>query len=295
MVESLPPTFLFMVSFLIPIYNYNIVALAQNLCKQAEQLSIDYELLAIDDCSPNETIKQENKAIENLPNTRYILLNTNFGRSKIRNFLANEAKGDWLLFLDCDTEIIKDNFVKSYLDNTDKADVICGGIAYKDIKDVEKQFLLHTLFGTKRESHKNHFMTGNFFIKKEIFSVVNFNENILGYGHEDTLFGIELKDKNYTILCIDNSILHLGLKNTDKFIEDTIQACINLKKLYKNPDYHNKLQNLHIIKTYNKLHFKPLYRLILNWLQPFCKQQLKSDKPKLFFLDLIKLNAILKK
>jgi len=41
----------------------------------------------------------------------YIQLDNNIGRAKIRNLFLKYAKYDYLLFLDCDTFIISDDFV----------------------------------------------------------------------------------------------------------------------------------------------------------------------------------------
>ena len=52
----------------------------------------------------------ENRIIQNLENVIYRELPQNLGRSKIRNVLGKAAKFDYLLFLDCDSKVVSDNY-----------------------------------------------------------------------------------------------------------------------------------------------------------------------------------------
>jgi hypothetical protein len=60
----------------------------------------------------------------------YLEFDFNIGRSKIRKPFADVAKGQWLLFLDCDVMVDDPNYLKSYIDNLHYAKVICGGRKY---------------------------------------------------------------------------------------------------------------------------------------------------------------------
>ena len=91
-----------MLSILIPTYNYNIEALVSELHAQSSACNIDFEILCYDDSSTNLEIIASNKTINLLKNTTYKFLDTNIGRSSIRNLLAKNAKFDLLLFLDAD-------------------------------------------------------------------------------------------------------------------------------------------------------------------------------------------------
>ncbi|MBQ9253182.1 MAG: glycosyltransferase [Bacteroidales bacterium] len=288
-----------MISFLLPIYNYNVVCLVKNLTTQAKELNIPYEVLAYDDCSTIKKIQKENEEIAKIENVQYVLLNENHGRSKIRNLLARESRGEWLLFLDCDSKV-NNTFIYNYLQTSKNCDcdVICGGTEYQERKEIRKEYLLHWTNGKEREYHRKQFTTNNFFIKKEVFNMLQFNENLSQYGHEDTLFGIELKENNYKIAYIDNPVTHLGLKNTDKFINDTILACENLKSLYNNNLYRDKIKDLSLVKAHKSLekyHLRKLYLLCFSIIKPICIKQLHSSKPILTLLDLLKLYYFTKK
>ena len=67
---------------------------------QAALLSdFEYEILVADDGRDLSTITA-NRKINEIENCRYIEREKNVGRSAIRNFLAKEAKYEWLLFID---------------------------------------------------------------------------------------------------------------------------------------------------------------------------------------------------
>ena len=101
-----------MLSILIPVYNYDCSELVAALDKQAVRLNINYEILVADDAS-EESFRQRNRVINERPNCRYIELSENVGRSRIRNILASEAQYGYLLFMDCDGVVVRDDFLKT--------------------------------------------------------------------------------------------------------------------------------------------------------------------------------------
>ncbi|MCQ2327584.1 MAG: glycosyltransferase [Bacteroidales bacterium] len=286
-----------MISFLVPIYNFNVVKLIQDLVQQSLDLGEEYEILAYDDCSPTLSIKEENKEINLLQNVKYVLLEENLGRSKIRNLLAQESKGDILLFLDCDSGIVRNNFVQKYLEAIKRSDVVVGGTVYNNKESIKKEYLLHWANGKNREEGKKHFTTNNFCIKKSVFQAIQFSSNLTGYGHEDTIFGCELAKRKHSISFVDNPVEHLGLKDSNKFIADTIHACENLAKLYTNPQYKDYLSNISLVKAFEriqKLHLVKIYSFCFMLIRPICIRQIKSRKPNLKLLDLLKLQSFCK-
>lgn len=68
--------------------------------------------------------------IKELSNVNYIIREKNIGRAAIRNFLAQQAQYEWLLFLDGDIMVERTRFIEKYLD-TD-FHVIVGGIQVYD-------------------------------------------------------------------------------------------------------------------------------------------------------------------
>jgi glycosyltransferase involved in cell wall biosynthesis len=68
-----------------------------------------------------------NRSINALPHCRYVFKEVNEGRAAIRNFLAQQAQGEWLLLLDADLTMIDDHFLEKYIEAMKQADVVCGG------------------------------------------------------------------------------------------------------------------------------------------------------------------------
>lgn len=292
-----------MISFLIPIFNYDITSLVDEIIRSAEYAQVEYEILAYDDGSNVNFCKVKNAVLEQMPKVKYKLLEKNIGRSAIRNLLAKDAQGEWFCFVDCDSGLNNNiEFVKNYIDNSKEQDIICGGRIYKPFEKVEKDFVLHWKSGVERENinsqkHKPAFLTCNFFIRKKVFDEIKFDENIKQYGHEDTIFGIMLEQKDYKVLYINNPVIHLDLKNTERFLSDTRKAQENLKHLYLQPQYKNLLKNLRIIKAYNflrKIYMDKIFLCFAFLMKPFVLWRLKIENPSLVLLDFYKLYIFIK-
>ena len=290
-----------MLSILIPAYNYNVTKLVGDLHTQAKSLDIDFEIIIAEDGS--QTFLEENQNLQSLPNVVYIGLKENIGRAKIRNFLAKTTKYPYLLFMDCDVKVIDNQFVKKYLDIL-PADVVIGGYAYSQTAP-EKTQILRWQYGLQREvksaNERNKmpnksFSTFNFLIKKEIFNTVQFDESISGYGHEDTMFGWELKKKNIMVLHIDNPLLQESPDETAVFLKKTENSVQNLWLLYqKTPDKKDFSKDNHLLKTYISLKKYRLTFLISPFFGLFGKylyKNLCSEKPRMMFFDLYKLGIL---
>lgn len=102
-------------SILIPTYDFVCYPLVLSLHGQAEALGIDYEILVAEDGSKQQDRVVANLKINELPHCRHLRRTENAGRAAIRNLLADEAQGEWLLFLDSDAKVEKPDFLAAYL------------------------------------------------------------------------------------------------------------------------------------------------------------------------------------
>lgn len=284
-----------MISILIPIYNENCVNLVNDLSNQAKNLDCDWEILVFDDCSPKKY--EENKTLLTFQNIVYKELSENIGRSRIRNLLAKEAKGDILIFLDGDSGIVRKDFLIKYLNTIEDYDVVRGGTIYCSKEKCKKGYELHWKYGVKVETnHKkqgdNIFTTNNFCIRKSVFEIVKFRENIKGYGHEDTLFKFDLDNQKFKFKNIDNPVEHLGLKNFQEFISSTQSAIVNLKKIQQEDE--KLVKDIKLVKLYNKLSklgLTKLYSIFFLITKKLMIRLLSSKNPSLFILNLYKLGV----
>src|SRR5664280_2270410 len=88
------------ISLLIPVYDYDIVALVHSMKSAMVKVPELFEILIGDDGSSNE-YSEKYRSLEG-DGVRIIRSEKNIGRAAIRNRLALEAKGDFFLFVDAD-------------------------------------------------------------------------------------------------------------------------------------------------------------------------------------------------
>ncbi len=284
-----------MLSILIPTLNYDVSDLCMCLHKQCLQLKIQFEIIVADDGSDDD-FKTRHEPLETYENIRVLYLQENIGRAAIRNYLASNAAYSNLLFLDADSEPYSDDFIKCYIDNLGKANLICGGRKYLECKPEDQKYWLHWTYGHKRESKSAEirnvksyegFQTNNFLIEKNAFNKVRFDEDLKTYGHEDTLFGHLCKKAEVSIYHIDNPVYHIGLDDQDAFLDKTIMAVKNLRFIEQQyPDFSTRLsKQAHRIPRV----LRPLLVVTIKILYPILVQNIKGENPLIRCLDFIKL------
>ena len=287
-----------MLSILIPSYNYNITRLVSDLHQQAMEAMVDFEIIVMEDGS--NLFLEENKTVSELEFCRYIPLTKNIGRSAIRNRLADEAKYEHLLFMDCDAEISSNCFIQKYLPFYHDECVVLGGRTYEE--SIDPRHSLLAKYGKQRERNdieglkkrKKHqvFTSPNFLISKLIFYKVRFNESIKGYGHEDTIFGIMLQRNNIEFKYIDNPVVHIGIEDNPTFIDKTEKALHNLYTLYNSREYPELEKESKILSYYIRLKQYYFTSVILFGFKIFKKlirKNLLSPNPSLLLFDFYKL------
>ena len=291
-----------MLSILIPTYNYKVNVLVSELHAQGTGCEIEFEILCYEDGSKNPEIISVNQSINLLKNTTYKVLDSNIGRSSIRNLLAKDAKHELLLFLDADVIPVKNNFISEYLNSiSDSTKIIYGGIRYQ-AECPKKTHLLRWVYGKNREAlpvtKRNEnvylsFLTLNFIIRKTIFNTVSFNEDIPNLRNEDTLFSYNLKQAKIAIEHIENPVYHLGLEDSNTFLRKSIES----------QDAMNQFLEEDLIDIKYTLITKTIYRLkkikldrLFSMTYPFTKKifiaNLLSSRPSLFIFDLHKLSYL---
>ena len=293
-----------MLSILIPTYYYDTTHLVQNLHQQAVAAGIDFEILLLINGSDAQSVKIH-RTLETKDEVKILELPTMATRSVARNFLAGQAKYDFLLFIDCDSETVDNLFIERYLPycKEDSA-IVCGGTAYKKQKPPAKSYL-RWAYGVRTEEKSAatrnvnpnaKFSTFNFLISRELFLSIRFNELLKNYGHEDTIFGLELKERSVAILHIDNPLYHLGIDANKVYLQKTRQGVLNLKILLeKYPNHQDLIKNIRLLryydfleKTYTSLFFFVMYSffkrlMILNF---------NSRYPSLTLFNLYKLGYL---
>jgi glycosyltransferase involved in cell wall biosynthesis len=293
-----------MLSILIPVYNFNIVSLVTELHRQATKASVPFEIIVLDDCS-STLLRDQNKDVSNLPGVRFYELDKNIGRASIRNRLAEMAVYANLLFMDCDSEVPSESYIENFLPYCGKEIVVCGGRIYRSDPPEEPEYLLRWLYGIAKEQLSDvirninpyrSFMTNNFLIAKDIILQIQFDESIIQYGHEDTLFGLELKKRGVLVKHIKNPLIHIGLEISREFLRKTTEGIENLLTLlYDGKINRNDIRDIRLLRAYElmkRYRMIGIYRFFYGFISNSVMRNLLGSNPSIFIFDLYKLSIM---
>lgn len=294
-------------SICIPVYNFDVRELVIDLKKQINCQNIDAEIILIDDASKEEC-KRMNSEVQKITH-RFISLEKNIGRSRIRNLFLRYASGEYLLFLDCDGKIIEKSFLKKYtqfIQEYPYTQIIYGGRKVLD-SPTDSDHYLRWKFAVERESlpvelrRENPFLsfqTNNFVILKDVFEKVAFNPGFQKYGYEDLLFAMDLKGEHIKIDHIDNPILNNDLESNSVYLGKVEESVESLSHMLKDETLISKLSEVKLVKLYNqlkKMPFKVIPGLFFNLGERILKRKLLKGNVSLRYLDIYKLGLLFRK
>lgn len=285
-------------SICIPVYNQDVTSFVHELHRQALRSSCAFEILLMDDCSTS--FLEENSALGSLEGVRYVRLPQNVGRSAIRNRLADEARYEYLIFMDCDVFPQDDSFLERYI-RMEGHDVVMGGYHYGEQPTSDKH-ILRWKYGKEREERSaaersvrpnDSFSTFNFMIRKALFERVRFDESLKGYGHEDTLFGLSLKREGISVTHIDNALSHINYDTSDVFLQKSLNAVANLWLICQKRGYAEDLaESIRILRCFKRIDrfgLSSLFAKTYPIVRSSCEKKLLGKHPSLFIFDLYRL------
>ena len=275
-------------SILIPTYNYDCSRLIRQL---HGQLPPDGELIVGDDCSTDQDAVLRNSQAARLPGCRIYRPACNLGRAAIRNALAREAKGEWLLFVDADAEVRSGSFIADYLSQVAGREVVCGGTGNlprcprpeaRLRYDYEVAAEGRLTLAQRRRFPYAQFTTFNFLIRRDTFLAILFDESLHQYGHEDTRFGLALRQRGTEVHHIENKLTHLGLEDADVYLSKTETALRSLASMDIGQRRHVRVSSLAL--RLRRLHLLGLVRLLFAVSKPLLRANLLGKHPnqKLF-------------
>jgi len=291
------------ISLLVPVCDYDIVAIVHSMKGCIGVIPEFIEILIGDDgSSPENKIKY--KALEG-DGVRLISSDTNIGRASIRNRLALEAKGDYLLFIDADAMVLgtAEAYIQKWIKSIGIARVISGGIQYHESPPGDPDRILRWKNGIKREQKKasyrnkhpySSFTTFNVLIDRTVFEKLRFNEEIRQYGHEDTLFSYQLHKADIKVAHVDNGLVHEGLESNRDYINKTRLSIENLSKLYDFVTDKNSFASS--VKLLRDFRFLSVFKLTLILAGLFIRfrermeLRIDSAKPPLWLFDFYKIS-----
>lgn len=283
-------------SVLIPTYNDVCTTLAKALVEQLQRSVVHdhYEVLVADDGSSNQDAIHKNREINDYTSCRYIERGQNVGRAAIRNFLAQTAQYDYLLFIDADMTIITPSFIQQYLDTLETEDkVIYGG--YTVTREVKGNLRnryelaslpLHTYL--QRQKHPyNDFHTSNFLIPRTLMLAHPFDERFVCYGYEDVFFGKTLLRYAIPILHINNPLAFDTFEDNPAFLSKTQEGINTLYQFRDDLEGYSGL--LHLANRLSRYHLLPLLAKTYTWLGASLKRYLEQGGCDLRIFKIYKL------
>ena len=289
-----------MISVCIPVYNFNITSLVNELSNQGHGLNIPCEIIVIDDGS--EQFREINKIA--CSKHTYIELHENIGRARIRNLFLKYAQYPYLLFVDCDSWVKTTSFLSNYVDVIkDNPGIVCGGRIYEASRP-KREKRLRWKYGIRRESQplaarrefpNKSFMTNNFLISKKIFEENQFDERMVTYGHEDTLFGYNLKKKNISITHIDNPVVNGDIELNSVYLHKTREGVKNLVNILNFTNYDKELMDdITLLRFYSRVRkMEGIVYLSFVISRPLIVFLLTSGYISLYMFDFYKLGILI--
>lgn len=220
-------------SILIPGYNCDCTQLVRDLHRQCASAQLpSWEIVVADDGSIDETAVNQNRIIGIWDNCTFIRNEQNMGRAAIRNFLAEKAQYDRLLFIDSDMCIVSEDFVKTYLASS--APVIYGGysivgnhagnLRYEYERQAEHS---HRASVRQLNCYKD-FHTSNFCIDRGIFIAHPLDVSYEGYGYEDVAYGDQLCRAGIPIQHIDNPVGYYDFETNESYMLKVEESLLTL-------------------------------------------------------------------
>lgn len=294
-----------MLSVLLPIHDTPCATLIGDLCRQGAALDTPVEVIAMEDGSTLYIKENLHACREGGDRVRHVVLERNVGRSAIRNRLAEAAAGEWLIFMDCDSELPDGDYLARYAAAAEKLvatgarrSIVCGGRTYKAKNDYPHACALHHAIGSLREpvGSEGHgvrtFFSNNFMISRDLMLAIRFDETMRGYGHEDTRFGIEAARRGVAICHIDNPVIHLRLDDDRHFLAKSREAVANLLYLqhtFFTPDEARRLPLLRAVEACRRCGLLHVIKWCAPWLTRIVEANLTSGHPAPRLFDLYKL------
>lgn len=287
-------------SILIPTRNDVCLQQVETLQRLASNVEgLRYEILVSDDASDNQEVMQQNALINNLENCRLLLQPENSGRAANRNRLAKQAQYDWLVFIDCNVKIPREDFLTRYLE-ADQPDVVNGGIFAETDKSLartnlryqyEKKIEPDHVAEQRQKKPYQSFRTSNFMVRREVILSHPLDESVPGYGYEDVLFGKTLSENGFSIEHIDNPVVITHFESNEQYVAKIEEAMRTLYALRHELVGYSPL--LDAVEALKKRHMIPLYQQFFRANAKRIRNNLVGETPSIRWLNLYKLGYYL--
>ena len=172
-----------MISIVSPVYRAEKILpiLVSEINLVMERIGEDYEIILVDDRSPDNSWEVMKVLSSQNPKIKSIRLSRNFGQHSAIFAGLTKTKGDWVVVMDCDMQDQPKEIAKLYKKALEGYDIVLGQRENRKDKFLKKlsSKLFYKVFNYLSGGHFNNEI-GNFGIyrKKAIDSILNINDYI---------------------------------------------------------------------------------------------------------------------
>lgn len=252
------------VSIIIPVYKTE-AYIAECLDSVLAQTYQDFEVICVDDGSPDNSVEIIKEYSKNDPRISYVR-QENAGLSAARNTGIRNAKGEYILPLDSD-DMLEKNCLKYLVEALDKnvADVVTPYI-FRFTTDVKDYYQVLSAKPTACNESQSNYACSSSLYKKEFFYRYGGYDESFKWGYEDWEFWLKFIQDGKTIKRIEKafffyrtkpdseSMLQTLLKNKEKCqeIRQILDSRYPIVKKYRAWQYVAYKQMVRYTKRYLK-------------------------------------------
>lgn len=241
-------------SIIIPIYNAE-KTLAVTLNSVLAQTYKDYELILVNDCSTDNSIK----IIEQYKNkfNNIILINNdiNMGVANSRNKATQIARGNYIALLDSDDVWVDDKLeIQKQIIIDTNCDICCSSYSFINEfeQDIKSNYIIPEKITYKMLLKENYVGCSSVVIKRKLFLE---NKMSSSYFHEDYAFWLNLTRNNIIIIGIEDVLMKYRISSNSRSF-NKFKAAKNRYLIYKNQEKLNILNSLYYLSWYTINGFK---------------------------------------
>ncbi len=286
-------------SILLPTFHDDCFELVSKLERQAAAINgLTFEIIVGDDGSTRSDVLASNRRINQLEHCKFIERGKNAGRAAIRNFLAQTARFENLLFIDSDMRLYSDRFIHHYL-KCMPSPVVYGAYTVphpspalmRNLRYIYEWRSENSRRSEMRQQHPHRdFHTSNFLIRRDIMLTYPFDERFRHYGYEDVFFGRVLQEAGIGITHIDNPLLFDNFESNADFLSKTEEALRTLSVFRTELKGYSPL--LSAAERINKWHLSGMVGSLHALIGGMIRKRLIKGKPSLLLFKIYKLGYL---